>query len=69
MYCYVINKNNARVELYIDTGDKEKNKRIFDELYSKKDQKENASHVFNNANDSILRVGIDESICLGCNSW
>ena len=35
-YTYVILKNAARIELYIDTGDKNKNKQIFDELYKKR---------------------------------
>jgi len=30
-------KNNARVELYIDTGDKDKNKNIFDYLFAQRD--------------------------------
>ncbi len=36
-YKYVILKNGARVELYIDTGDEVKNKKIFDALYSRRE--------------------------------
>lgn len=36
-YNYVVLKDKARVELYIDTGDGEKNKRIYDEIYKHKD--------------------------------
>ena len=35
-YAYVIRIDGARVELYISTKEKSTNKRIFDELYSKK---------------------------------
>ncbi|MFQ6061055.1 MAG: DUF4268 domain-containing protein [Thermoplasmata archaeon] len=37
-YNYVITKNRGRVELYIDKGDKDTNKAMFDELKSKKEQ-------------------------------
>lgn len=37
-YTYVILMDSARVELYIDTGEGNKNKRIFDELYKKKQE-------------------------------
>ena len=37
-YNYVILKNSARIELYIDTGDKDKNKQIFDQLYSRRQE-------------------------------
>jgi len=37
-YAYVILMNSARVELYIDTGNKEKNKRIFDQLHNEKEE-------------------------------
>lgn len=35
-------KNNARVELYIDAGDSNKNKKIFDRIFAKKDDYEAA---------------------------
>ena len=35
-------KDCARVEIYIDTGDKDKNKKIFDFLFEKKDELETA---------------------------
>jgi len=34
-YRYTILKNSARIELYIDTGDEDKNNQISDQLYSK----------------------------------
>ena len=37
-YAYVILKNSARIELYIDTGDADKNKKIFDKLRDRKDE-------------------------------
>jgi len=37
-YVYVILMDSARIELYIDTGEQEKNKNIFDKLYSEKDK-------------------------------
>lgn len=37
-YSYVILMNSARVELYIDTNDQDANKKIFDELYSKREK-------------------------------
>jgi hypothetical protein len=37
-YNYVILMTSSRVELYIDTGDKDKNKRIFDQLYSAREE-------------------------------
>ena len=37
-YAYVILMNSARVELYIDTGNKERNKKIFDQLYNEKEE-------------------------------
>jgi hypothetical protein len=39
---YVIVKEAADIELYIDCRDTERNKRIFDQLHSKKDEVENA---------------------------
>lgn len=39
---YVIGKNHATIELYIDKGDDEFNKRIFDALHAKKEQIEQA---------------------------
>lgn len=41
-YVYVILKHSARIELYIDTGDIDENKRIFDELYKRRAQIEEA---------------------------
>jgi len=37
-YAYVILKNSARIELYIDTGDADENKKIFDKLYQRKSE-------------------------------
>ncbi|MHA1832421.1 MAG: DUF4268 domain-containing protein, partial [Candidatus Baldrarchaeia archaeon] len=37
-YAYVILRNSARIELYIDTGDKDRNKQIFDEFYRKRQE-------------------------------
>ena len=37
-YKYVILKSSARIELYIDTGDKDRNNQIFDQLYSKRQE-------------------------------
>ena len=37
-YAYVVLMDGARVELYIDTGDAEKNKTIFDHLADKREQ-------------------------------
>ena len=37
-YAYSILMNSARVELYIDTGNKEKNKKIFDQLHNEKEE-------------------------------
>jgi hypothetical protein len=37
-YAYVILMDRARVELYIDTGDASKNKKIYDELYRRKQE-------------------------------
>jgi hypothetical protein len=37
-YVYVILMDSARIELYIDTGDANKNKKIFDELHKKKQE-------------------------------
>ncbi len=37
-YVYVILMNSARIELYIDTGDANKNKKIFDELNKRKQE-------------------------------
>ena len=34
----IINKDCCRTEVYIDTGEQETNKKIFDKLYSKKDE-------------------------------
>lgn len=39
-YNYVILMRSSRVELYIDTGNKDKNKAIFDQLYSKREEME-----------------------------
>ncbi len=41
-YNYIILKDRARVELYIDTGDAEENKRIFDALHTHKEEIETA---------------------------
>ena len=35
---YVILKNSARIELYIDTGDRDRNKQIYDQLYGKRQE-------------------------------
>jgi len=37
-YRYTILKNSARIELYIDTGDEDRNNQIFDQLYSKRQE-------------------------------
>jgi hypothetical protein len=37
-YAYVILMDRARAELYIDTGDASKNKKIYDELYRRKQE-------------------------------
>jgi hypothetical protein len=37
-YVYVILMDSARIELYIDTGDANKNKKIYDELHKKKQE-------------------------------
>ncbi len=37
-YVYVILMDSARIELYIDTGDANKNKKIFDEFHKKKQE-------------------------------
>ncbi|MCD6519148.1 MAG: DUF4268 domain-containing protein, partial [Anaerolineae bacterium] len=37
-FIYVVLAHEARVELYIDTGEAEKNKRIFDALFAHKEQ-------------------------------
>src|SRR5690606_18180877 len=37
-YTFTISSSYARVELYIDTGDKEKNKNFFDYLYQNKEE-------------------------------
>jgi hypothetical protein len=37
-YTYVILMDSARVELYIDTGDANRNKKIFDDLFKKKEE-------------------------------
>ena len=39
-YNYVILMNSSRIELYIDTGDRDKNKAIFDQLYSEREEME-----------------------------
>jgi hypothetical protein len=39
-YSYVIRMKDAQVELYIDTGEEKENKRIFDRLFSQKDEVE-----------------------------
>lgn len=41
-FCYAFGHYGARVELYIDKGDKEKNKAIFDQLVSTKNQIESS---------------------------
>ncbi|MBW2334221.1 MAG: DUF4268 domain-containing protein [Deltaproteobacteria bacterium] len=38
MFCYAFGRNGARVELYIDKGDKDKNKNIFDQIASSKEE-------------------------------
>ena len=38
LYYYVILMNSSRIDLYIDTGDKDKNKMFFDQLSSQKEQ-------------------------------
>jgi hypothetical protein len=38
LFSYVIRMNDAQVELYIDCGNVEDNKRIFDQLYAKKEK-------------------------------
>jgi len=42
-YNYVILMDQARIELYIDTGDASKNKKIYDELYKRKQEIERDS--------------------------
>jgi len=37
-YVHVVLKNSARIELYIDTGDADKNKKIFDKLCERKEE-------------------------------
>ncbi len=41
-YAFVVRLNDAQVELYIDRGDREKNKRLYDALLSRKDDIEQA---------------------------
>lgn len=41
-FAYVIRMSDAQVELYIDTGEAEANKRIFDRLFASKEQVEEA---------------------------
>ena len=38
MFCYAFGRNGARVELYINKGDKDKNKNIFDQIASSKEK-------------------------------
>jgi hypothetical protein len=42
VFCYVVSSHGSRVELYIGRGDAESNKRMFDELFSHKEQIEEA---------------------------
>lgn len=37
-FCYAFGRNGARVELYINKGDKDKNKNIFDQIASSKEE-------------------------------
>jgi len=41
-YSYAVTKSNARVELYIDTGIKESNKKMYDYLFERKNEIENS---------------------------
>lgn len=35
---FVITRKESRIDIYIDTGSKEENERIFDKVYEKKDE-------------------------------
>jgi hypothetical protein len=39
-FFFVVLKDKARIEIYLDTGDAERNKQIFDKLHSRKEQLE-----------------------------
>lgn len=45
VYLIWLDKDQSGVELYIDTGDKERNKRIFDNLYARRSEIEGETHA------------------------